>query len=177
MTGGKRIFGAFAIAIALFFFWPAVVGQWQVVSALRAAVAERTDLLAKRQQILGTVSTAYEEYQSKVGAADGQKFGELVPVQRDTASLLSALQDIAFRAGAQLSEVNIADTKSTTGQQYKSLTLSMKLAGSYGALRQFLAGVESYVRVLDVDTIQATTDTRNPGQILFAVQSRAYFLK
>ncbi len=177
MTGGKRIFGAFAVAIALFFFWTAVVGQWQFVSALRGAVAERTDLLTQRQQILQTISDAYTEYQSKVSAADGEKFGELIPVSKDTAGLVSAMQGMAVQAGAQLGEVGIAEAKAATGQQYKTLALTMKLSGTYASLRQFLGAVESYVRVLAVDTIQANADTRNPGLLTFSVAARAFFLK
>lgn len=177
MTGGKRIFGAFTVAIALFFFWTAVIGQWQLVSALRAAVAERTDLLSQRQKILDTIAAAYQEYQSKLSASDGTKFGELVPVSKDTAGLVSAMQGMASQAGAQLTEVGIADAKGITGQQYKALALSMKLAGSYGALRQFLAAVESYVRVLTVTSIQASSDIRNPGQVTFTILANAYFLK
>ncbi|HTP56814.1 MAG TPA: type 4a pilus biogenesis protein PilO [Candidatus Paceibacterota bacterium] len=177
MTSGKRIFGAFVIAIALFFMWPGVIGEWQYVSALRDAVAERTDLLSQRTTILATVSSAYADYQSKISAADGIKFAELVPVKKDTAELVSALQDMATTAGAQLTEADVAVDQSKSAAQYQTLKLSLQLNGTYGSLRQFLGAVEQYVRVLNVDSIQASVDTRNPGQLNFTILADAYFLK
>ncbi|HUO75715.1 MAG TPA: type 4a pilus biogenesis protein PilO [Candidatus Paceibacterota bacterium] len=174
---GKRIFGAFVVAIALFFFWPGVIGEWQYVSALRAAVAERTDLLTQRQALLAKITDAYTQYQSKVTGTDGEKFAALVPVKKDQAELVSALQDMATQAGAQLSEVDVATSTTTTSTQYQTLTLSLTLSGTYASLRQFLGSVEAYVRVLNVDSIQASTDTRNPGQLTFSIHANTYFLK
>jgi Tfp pilus assembly protein PilO len=177
MTSGKRIFGAFVIAIALFFFWPGVVGEWQYVNALRDAVAERTDLLSQRTTILANVASAYSDYQSKINAADGAKFQELVPVKKDTAEIVSALQDMATTSGAQLTETDVAAVQTKTTTQYQTLKLSLRLNGTYRALRQFLGSLEQYVRILNVDTIQASVDTRNAGQLNFAISADAYFLK
>ena len=173
----KRIFGAFVIAIALFFFWPGVIGQWQKVSAERAAVAERTDLLAQRQVLLAKINTAYAEYQSKVSSTDGTKFSALVPVHKDQAELISALQDMATQAGAQLNDISIAEAIAATDTKYKTLTMSLKMTGSYTSLRQFLGSVEVYVRVLNVKSIQAASDTRTSGQLTFTISADAYFLK
>lgn len=174
---GKRIFGAFVVAIALFFAWPAVIGEWQYVSALRAAVAERTDLLAKRTDLLAKIKTAYAEYQSKVSSTDGAKFSALVPVRKDQAELVSALQDMATQAGIQLTEVRVTESQTAASKQYKTLSLTLTLSGTYASLRQFLGSVEQYVRVLNVDSIQTTVDTRNPGQLTFAIRADTYFLK
>ena len=59
---GRKIFGSFTIAIALFFFWVSVVGTWQEVSALRGAVAERQQLLDTRTQVLASIQASWKEY-------------------------------------------------------------------------------------------------------------------
>lgn len=173
----KRIFGAFVVAIALFFLWPGVIGEWQKVSALRTAVAERQNLLTQRTDLIAKIKTAYAEYQSKVSSTDGAKFSALVPVRKSQAELVSALQDMATQAGITLSELHVTDAQTAAVTQYKSLSLVLTLSGTYASLRQFLASVESYVRILNVDTIQTTVDTRNPGQLTFVIHASTYFLK
>lgn len=166
------------VAIALFFFWPAVVGKWQQVSALRQTVAERQDLLQKRQAILANVSSAYKEYQSKLSQADGAKFAALVPLRKDQAELVSALQDIANTSGVTVNEVRVTeDVAAGTSSQFKTLTLNLDLGGSYQSLRTFLTNLESYVRLLNVDTISVSQDARSPGKLQFTIKAAAYFLK
>jgi len=176
MIDGKKIFGAFMVAIAMFFFWPAVVGTWQQVSALRATVAERQDLLTKRQEILASVNAAYQDYTAKLNAQDGQKFAALVPIRKDQAELVSAMQDIATATGMTLNEVRLGEDSAKSGQ-FKTLTLNLDMGGSYQSLRMFLTDLEQYVRLLNVDSIEVSEDARIPGHLKFAIKANAYFLK
>jgi Tfp pilus assembly protein PilO len=177
MSSGKRIFGAFTVAVALFFFWPAVIGGWAKVQAMRAAVAEREALLAKRTEILANVQTSYQEYQQRLGAADGTKFAAFVPVRKDAAEIVSALQDIATESGAQLGEVRTTEARTKVGEQYKTLTLTIDLEGSYPAMRGFLERMEQYVRLLNVQSIEVAPDTQNSGALRFSITADAHFIQ
>jgi Tfp pilus assembly protein PilO len=173
----KHLFGAFIVAIALFFFWPAVVGKWQQVSALRETVAERQDLLKRRQEIFTNLAKQYQEYTAKLTQADGQKFAALVPVRKDQAEILSAMQDIAKDSGVTLNEMRISEGTGAPSTQFKTLSISLDMGGNYRSLRSFLSDLESYVRLLNVNTIQVSEDTRAAGQLKFAIKADAYFLK
>lgn len=173
----KHIFGAFIIAVALFFAWPTVIGTWQEVGALREARDARKALLTQRTEIIETAQTTYAEYQEKVSGLDGQKFAALVPVKKDTAELLTAIQDIASTTGVTVGEVRMSETKSKAVEQFKTLNFTLNLSGAYPSLRQFLACLEQYVRLLQVNTIEANADTRQAGLLRFVVQGDAYFLK
>jgi Tfp pilus assembly protein PilO len=176
MMEGRKIFGSFVIAIALFFFWPTVVGIWQEVSVLRAAVVEREGLLKQRQDILANINSAYTDYQTKLNQQDGQKFTELVPVRKNTAELISAIQDIADNSGITVNEIHINEGKDITGQ-FKTFTISLDMGGSYSALRSFLKGLEQYVRLLNVNNLKIASDTQTPGRLRFTLQADTYFLK
>jgi len=176
MIDSRKIFGAFIIAIALFFIWSTVIGSWQEVSALRAAVTEREGLLSQRQDILAKVSSAYADYQSKLNQQDSQKFAGLVPVHKDMAELVSATQDIADNSGIAIREVQIGESKDSAGQ-FKALSLNLNMSGSYASLRSFLESLEQYVRLLNVDVIQIISDTQNPGRLRFTLRADTYFLK
>lgn len=177
MSSGKRIFGAFSVAIALFFVWPAIVGGWMRVNAMRAAVAEREEILLKREEILADVQEQYAELFRRTGTQEGQKFSAFVPVKKDAAEVVSALQGIAVESGATLLEVRTSEPRPKSGQQQKVLSLSIDLQGSYASLRGFLAGMEQYVRLVNVQSIEAAPDSRQPGLVRFAIEADAYFLQ
>ena len=102
---GKKIFGAFVVAIALFFFWPVVFGSWQEIGALKAAVSERQDLVTQRKEVLANVSSLYTNYKNKLTAQDSLKFSSLIPVRKDSAELISAIQSIANDSSLTVKEI------------------------------------------------------------------------
>lgn len=176
---GKKIFGAFTLAAALFFFWPGVVGSWQEMRALRAALDERTVLNDERTKILANAATEYKKYKELLGSSDGRTFISLVPVKKDSAELVSAVQDMASGAGAQLIELRMQEEKNAKESTYKSLALTIELSGSYRSLNAFLSSLEQYVRILNVTGIEASSaNTDRTGDALrFTIQATAYFIK
>lgn len=177
MSSGKRIFGAFTVGIALFFVWPAVVGGWQQVNALRASVAEREQLLAQRQEILANIQTAYQEYQQRLGQEEGRKFAAFVPVRKDTAEVISALQDIATESGVQITDIRVSEASVVKAGQQKTLSFAISLTGSYASARAFLDRMEQYVRLMNVDSIEISADSRNSDSLRFSIRADAYFIQ
>jgi Tfp pilus assembly protein PilO len=176
MITGKKIFGAFALAIAMFFFWPAVIGSWQEMKALRSALAERQDLNSQRTTILENAQKSYAQYQSIISGQSGRMFTELVPVKKNTAELVSAFQDMAYSSGIQLNEVRMGAATGTGGDQYKTLTLTLDMSGSYISLRTFLGSLEQYVRVLNVKSIEVST-AQQTSALKFSIIAETYFIE
>jgi Tfp pilus assembly protein PilO len=177
MNTGKRIFGAFVLAAAVFAFFPVVLGGWARVSALKAAVAEREDLLAERTKVLADVDAQWAEYEQNITGEDGTKFTAIIPAAKDTAELVSAVSAIADGAGASIANLSFAEPKGKLSGNYRALTMSADVSGSYGALREFLSSLERYVRILHVKQIEVSSDDRNPGSLRFSITADAYFLK
>jgi Tfp pilus assembly protein PilO len=172
----KNIFGAFTLAIALFFVWPAVFGSWQDVSALRSALADRQALADQRTAILSQVNQQYAQYQALISGSSGKAFTELVPVKKDSAELVSAIQDIANSSGVQVTQIQVSQAKAKEGSQYQTLSMTINLSGSYPGLRAFLTNLEQYVRILNVGNIQISVD-QTTGQFNYSIKADAYFLK
>lgn len=177
MNNAKRIFGAFVAAVALFFVWPGIVGSWQSVQAWRTARAEREQLLTDRTKILAQVASEYQTYTTTIAGTAGQTFDSLVPVRKDTAELLSAVQDIAQNSGVQVIEFRTSENRAKEGDAYRTLSLNMELTGAYVSMRSFLEGLEQYVRILTVDTIEVNSDARAPGTLRFAIRADTYYIK
>lgn len=177
MTNGKNIFGAFMVAIALFFFWPAVLGSWQEVRALKSGLNEREQLDAKRTEIFSRVAEEYTAYTAAIGGAAGRSFAEVVPIKKDSAELVSAIQDMATSSGITLGELRMNEAKGKDSDQYKTLTLVMSMSGSYRAFRIFVGNLEQYVRVLNINSIDVSSDAGQPGVLKFSINADTYFIR
>lgn len=184
MNDTRRLIGAFVIAIALFFFWPGIVGQWRQIGALSAALTERQKIYDDRKAILDAVPTAYTEYQQELSGDKAARFAALVPVRKSTAEVLSAMQAIAQSTGVQLGNVAFSTPQEqgasseeggvSAGAQ--SLDITLALTGPYAGMRQFLIGLENYIRILRVNSVIMGA-AENSSDLQFTIKSTAYFLR
>lgn len=172
----KNVFGAVTVAIALFFLWPAVFGSWSEMNALKAALAERTQILADREAILADASKEYTTLQDIMKGSTATTFTSLIPVQKDTAELISAASAIATNSGLQLTTISINEPeKPKKDEAYYSMRISMELAGEYSGVRSFLRDFESYVRVLNVKSLSLSQDDQAGMRI--EMEAETYFIK
>ena len=107
---------------------------------------------------------------------NGKLFTQLVPINKSTPELISAIQDMANIAGVQMLEVQINTSDDTKNTSYGTISLELNLVGKYSSLRTFLQSLEQYVRVLNVKSLDVTTDKKNPGQFEFAISADTYFI-
>lgn len=174
----KNIFGAFCVAIALFFVWPAVFGSWSEMQALKAAVKEREAIVTQRDAILKEAATQYVKY-SEIKKSDlATVLASFVPSKKDSAELVSAASSIAVTSGLQLKSLKVAEaaTRSKSKEAYETMSLSLELSGPYGGLRTFLNDLESYVRLLNVKKIEIR-QAQQGGELIFAIQADTYYIK
>lgn len=173
----KNIFGAICVAIALFFLWPAVFGSWAQVQALKAALAERQDLVAKRTQILKDAATQYAKYQDILKGSQATVFASFVPTKRDAAELVSATSSIASSTGMQLTEIKVTEAQTSKNKDpYTTVGLSLSLSGSYSDLKTFLQNLETYVRILNVKKISIGGGGQGAA-LKFAIDAETYYIK
>lgn len=175
----KNIFGAFTVAIALFFMWPGIFNSWAEKNALKASLAEYELILAERTDILEKSKTEYAKYQSVTQGATGKNFLEVVPAKKNTAELLSATQAIATNSGILVTIIQFGEdlTKSAKkSEPYETLSITVEGTGTYTALRSFLGNLESYVRILDVRSVQIGQG-KQEGTLGFKIQANTYYSK
>lgn len=172
---GKRIFGATTIAIALFAFWPAVIGGWQRVNALRDGVAEREALLTERRKILANLVSLNEEYQQQIAQEAGRNLLAVVPVKKDTAEIVSAFQAMATQTGMNIIELQVTAGTKQRDAVANTLNIGIDMTGSYPAMRAFLDAMEREVRLLNVNTISVSDD--QSGGLRFTIEAEAYFIE
>lgn len=169
----KNLLGTLLIAAGLFLFWMFLVPEFRNVMARNEAIQQRRDLLAERQKLMAKIKEAYVQYQERAG--DIRKFSAVVPVKKSTAELISELEAIAGQSGMQLTNISIQQGQSAG--DYQVLSINAELAGAYGSLLAFLGAAEQNVRLLDVDSINASAGEGGAALPRFSIRAIVYFLK
>ncbi len=172
----KNIFGAFAVAIALFFLWPGVFNSWAEVRALQTARAEHDTVLTERTALLEKTKKEYAAYQKILQSPEGRNFASLVPTKKGSAEIVSATQAIAGNSGLQVAKMEMSESKTQGSDQYATVTLSLVMSGSYSGLKSFLESLEQYVRILNVKSI-LIAQSKQEGTLNFFIQTDTYYSK
>ena len=169
----KNLLGVLLIAMGLFLFWTFLVPEFRDIMAQREAIQERQDLLAERQELMTKINETYTQYQGRAG--DIQKFSAVVPAKKSTAELISELEAIAGQSGMQLANISIQQGQSAG--DYQVLSINAELLGSYGSLLTFLGAAEQNIRLLDIDSINASAGEGGVTLPRFSLRAIVYFLK
>ncbi|MDX1440628.1 MAG: type 4a pilus biogenesis protein PilO [Rubricoccaceae bacterium] len=173
----RNIFGSFVIALALFSFWPFVVGRYQEVGAMRAGLAEREALVDRRQSALENIAAEYEQLQSRLTGTDRDKFENIVPSGVDAATIVSSIDSIAAGTGMQLVEVSVSENRTERGARTQSVAITMELEGRYESFTSFLAQLERNVRLMDVQSLEVGVTQQSSTILTYSVNANAYFIR
>src|SRR3990167_1804192 len=147
----KNYLGAGLAALGLFiavgFGWT----YYNNVSSLRAAVLEKEETLAERQNILANIAKLKEEYKSR--AAEVKKISEFIPAKKSLAEMVSGLNEIATTSGNLITDISAGKVENNDNP-YSTLSINISSSGTYYTLRQLLANIEKNIRMMDVSVLE-----------------------
>ena len=109
----------------------------------------------------------------QISQADIVRLEKTLPLKKDVASLFVQFQALAEKHQFRLLSVNIDDaidrTAATTAAAgVQQLNVSLNLAGgSYVNLKEFLASIESNLRLFDINAVYFSPDSSSYSMNLF----------
>lgn len=173
----KNYIGSGLIAIAIILFWSLAFPFYHAVSDLDIAIKEREDLLASRTAIVTNIKELNKEYQKRI--PEITKLSAIVPAKKSIAEVLSAVSDVSSKNGLQLISSAIIGQKTYDGDvsPYNLLSLDIALNGSYSSLTNFLKAFERSLRLVDITSLDVTSDLGDTNSLGFFVKGTAYYLK
>lgn len=174
MNSGRTYLGAVLIGIAGLLFFVLVMPTYDGISARRAALDQRTQMVNDDNAVIAKLNDFKK--QSADRAADIKEFSNIVPATKDGADLVSMLQALASQNGLQMTTLAMGSTANTQDSPYSDQSLDIGLNGGYVAFRSFVDDMEKNVRIIDVDSIDAAPVTEGSPTISFKVKAHAYFL-
>lgn len=149
------------------------------------------DKAAELQKLKQSLLSRYNAFNPN----DLDRLHKLLPDHVDNVRLILDLDNLAGQYGISLQNVDVSSSESKTSksqtaigaigasnQKYDSLTLTFSTRATYGAFVQFLHGLESSLRIVDLASLSITPDTSGvsaQGEPLYTytITLRTYWLK
>jgi Tfp pilus assembly protein PilO len=163
------------IAAAGILFFVLVMPAYDGVSARRAAVSERTQLLAERTEIVNKLASLKQQAAARAG--DIEQFSYVVPATKDAPDLVAMIQALTSENGLELNGLSMGANQKDEGAAYAIQSLDLTVSGGYTAFRSFIDNLEKNIRIIDIDSIDAAPTTESSPIIGFRVKAHAYFLQ
>lgn len=127
------------------------------VSLLRGTLIAKQNLFEEKKQAVNKVESLIKQYQ---GAGRLQDVISLsLPVSEEVSSVFNQLQAIAGVNGLAVQVFNVQplSTKPSDVSLVKplgTLRISLRLAGNYVAFKQFVKGLETNIRAMDIVSVK-----------------------
>ncbi len=163
----------FALGISVIFTQPFLTAPAQIdpetdeLSGGVMALLEEKETFATALDNARALKERINELDVKLSAISDEQIRRLdafLPDEVDEIQLIVDVNNIASRSGMKISDVSTNwndDNDSEAdgdGSAVESLTLSFKVAGSYGQLRSFIKDIAQSLRIMDVESISFSLD-------------------
>jgi len=151
----------------VFFVWP----RYQELSMMRAQVAERKDRLESGQRILTQLRMLEAEVSARQG--DFDKTDRAIPQDQGLPALYEHIQQLGTSSGLILNSIG-GQAAGELSDGVAVLAFNVEFTGSYGALKSFLDAARRSARILNVSTLDISSDSQSSGTLKIAVELSAY---
>jgi Tfp pilus assembly protein PilO len=163
------------IGVIVFLDVPGVQG----VLDLRREIQIEEQKFSDKQELLIKMEELNQVYEENLEGAG--KVAYIIPSGKDLPNLIVQLESVVFGSGLVLEEINFSETSSdqSEGQtkpvNYKILSVSLRLIGSYASFEGFLQTIEENMRLLDIMSIEFSPQTEGTDLFNFDVEIRGYY--
>ena len=141
---------------------------WSSTKILRAELIERKDRMTQIEELLAKAQQIKQDYQDQELEEEAQKIFSALPEEEDLPRLLVQFDTLASNNGLLLESVKFGqidqEQEKTSRQQpgqlspqsslFPSLSVDVKVSGSYDAFKGYLTALENNVRSMDVYLIK-----------------------
>jgi hypothetical protein len=163
------------VVVALFLFFDFIQPEFSSVANLKGQIAGENDFLQTETKTVTAVQNVITEYQKQGGNQGNVALA--IPAGQDVAGALAQVYGIAQINSVTIQSISVSaptlqtqtKTASSTNtvKPLGSYTLQIGGSGTYEALKNFLFGLETNIRIFDVKGLSiapATVAGSNPGR-------------
>ncbi|MDB5238553.1 MAG: hypothetical protein JWM46_823 [Candidatus Kaiserbacteria bacterium] len=158
---------------------------YDTVQAQNATIAQYDQALQKATELQTIKQTLLSKYNS-FDPANIDRLQKLLPDHVDNVRLILDMDNLAQKHGMAMQNVSVSASPSSSGQtavgtisaskqKYDSLTIKFTAVGSYDTFRQFLADLQSSLRIVDLVALDLTP--AGTGRYSYDITLRTYWLK
>lgn len=164
---GKRAFslliGAGLLVVSLAVYAAYLKPVYAEVSTLRGTLIAKQNLFEQKKQAVDKVESLIKQYQGAGRLQD--VIAMSLPASEEVSSVFNQLQAIAGANGLAVQVFNVQPlaTKPSEKPLVKplgTLRLSLRFAGNYPAFKDFIKGLETNIRVMDIVSVKIESGGR-----------------
>ncbi len=148
------------IVMALFLYVQYVKPAYDEVQGLRATKASQAQYYTDQSQAVASINDLLARQQNKKTLRDDISLR--LPLKESVADIISQLQAISQETGILIQSVGLEYLPVTKNQSASfvkglgTLRLNVRLFGAYEPFKQFLDGLETNIRIMDVASLKAS---------------------
>jgi len=183
MTSRLLPFFSLMLAVGIFFSYVSPVWSGDVANA-KAAIADDNKALESAKRYVARQNELAAE-RDAIDPAALARLEKFLPDSVDNVGMILDLDALGTRAGLALTSIDATNSSTASSQEggvasvtndpIGTIDLTMDAGGTYGALQDFLDGVERSQRLLDVREITVTGS--NTGIYDYHIILRLYWLR
>lgn len=172
----RLVLAAILIIIAIGIFFAYVSPTYGEVQALRVEERRFDEALDRSRELIAVRDQLLEKYNG-FSTNNLDRLEKLLPNHIDSVRLIIDVDGIAAEHGLRVEDigVDVSDTGVNEEETVGEATLSFSVQASYGTLKQFLADLESSLRLLDVTSISFKTAAGGLSQ--YNITLKTYWLR
>lgn len=156
--------------------------SYQDVNKMRGEFESKRVAFDEQSKIITKVRDLIAQYQGTAKIQD--TIALTLPAQEATAGIVSQLQGIASASGIIVQAINVQEgsgLKPVSAESTKGVSsvgvvvVSASVLGTYDAFKEFIHGVETNIRVMDVEEWRVAPSTKGSSVLTFQVVINAYY--
>jgi len=166
-SSGKRamslFFGLGILIASLVGYATYVRPAYNKVAELRGTLIAKQNLFEEKKQAVNKVEALIKQYQGADRLQDVISMS--LPVSEDVSSVFNQLQAIASANGLSVQVFNVQPLSTKPSSQslvqpLGTLRLTLRLGGTYAAFKDFIRGLETNIRAMDVVSLKVESGGR-----------------
>ena len=160
------------VAVVVFLDVPRV----QSVLNLKKDINIQKQIFIETQELASKIENLTKSSQENKESVE--KTNYILPDSEDIPNLIVQLEALAFEQGLILEKIEFTLIKqeSENIKDYQTLSVNMRLIGSYPALKNFLKAAEENMRLMDISSINFSTPSEESLQIFeFDLSLNTYY--
>ena len=164
------IISGFLLIFSLVIYASLIRPKYSEIQELRGTLASKISLLNEEQSSIDQVSNLIAQYQGAAKLEDSLSLA--LPQEESLPSLIAQLNTFAAISGLGIQSVDInylpakpSPLKLSSAKKVAALRLTMRSAGTYSGIKQFLQNMEKNIRIMDLAELKM--EAVKPGQDLF----------
>lgn len=163
---------------AIVFFSSLVLPAYRDVQQLRGEKKSLETVIKEEEQLVTTANRLLAEYQSAANLRDSLSL--VLPREEAVPEMIHQVQGIAKSTGITVEGINVENLPlehsrtSSIVEPVGSFKVTVRLRGSYEALRGYLQAIETNMRIIDVDSI-AVSGGGEKGLLTANLVLRTYY--